>query len=49
MPPTAGSLHVFRRFPGLKLDAVNAAVSRPAHLQVTQTVGQPILYDGVAL
>jgi hypothetical protein len=34
VPPTAGSLHVFKQFTGLRLDAVKAALSRPADQRV---------------
>jgi hypothetical protein len=40
--PTGGSLRVFRQFVWLGVDSVKAAVSRPAHQRVTQTVGLPM-------
>ena len=40
MHPTGGSLRVFKPFAWLEVDSVKAALSRPAHQQVTQTIGQ---------
>jgi hypothetical protein len=38
--PTSGTLRVFRRFARLGVVSVKMALSRPAHLRVTPTVGQ---------
>ncbi len=46
MHPTGGSRRVFRAVSWLKVDSVKAALSRPAHPQVTQTVGQPVDWQG---
>ena len=40
VPPTGGSLHVFKQFSGLRLDAVKATLFSPADQQVTHTVGR---------
>ncbi len=37
--PTGGSRRVFRQFAWLEVGSVKAALSRPAHLRVTQAVG----------
>ena len=42
MHPTGGSLRVFWHFVWLEVGSVKAALSRPAHQRVTQTVGQLI-------
>jgi len=40
--PTGGSLRVFRQFAWLEVGSGKAALSRPAHQRVTQTVSPPI-------
>ena len=40
MHPTGGSLRVFRHFVWLEAGSVKAALSRPAHQRVTQTVSR---------
>ena len=40
VPPTSGSLRVFKQFAWLEVGSVKAALSRPTHQRVTQTVGR---------
>jgi hypothetical protein len=38
--PTSGTLRVFKHFVWLEVDSAKIALSRPAHLPVTQAVGR---------